>query len=429
MKRQKLANLVAILLVCIISSVCRVEGTVLYERSSGMLKDGDYGPIKRFQTALNAALMACGRRERVHPDGKYGDETITGIRAYLYCPAAAQIPVNDPSRKGKISLEMWKNLIPGGAVPDLNSRTLTLVLTYENTDYSIIAWNFCQSTPRYEPDKPGSLCYSNDKKSFLTWGPRGATAGHGREIQGILWLLLRDRPDLIKSSFGEEFSYLRRFIGLSEQSTQKMLCAVWRNPVRREAWRLAFAKLGANEFTRDTFNRYYQSTISDGGKIARLYRLYELAGLTPSEVDYAFFVDRATHSTVPSSEALTALAAKMKTFVAPFKNNKNAYARLLISRELLAPNTNRIWDRRGRDMAFILGILRSTGTLKDQEIQDWERRGRYLVSDVGLSDTISAPPFTPVQLDLTGMPKGTDELNDDERNNCPYTVLNPRSPT
>jgi hypothetical protein len=65
------------------------------------------------------------------------------------------------------------------------------------------------------------VCYNvGDPCAFLTWGPRGATAGLGKEIQLILWMIWKENPALIERAFGAEAGNLQRFFRLKGLATR-----------------------------------------------------------------------------------------------------------------------------------------------------------------------------------------------------------------
>jgi hypothetical protein len=399
---------------------------VLYARSGGALFDGRFGPLAQFQAALGRALVDCrGPASALEPDGKFGAGTVNGIKALTACPVAQALPAADPARDGSVSAALWRLLLPDTALPSLDARAQTLVLTYEATDYTRAEWNFCQNKPRFEPTVPGSVCHSNDPRSYLTWGPRGATAGHGREVQAVLWLMAQRDGAALERAFGAELPQVERLLSLSPAAVEKMLCSVWMDPARRSGWQKSFAALGAAPSTRAAYDAYYRTLRSDGAKIQTFFRLYELAGLTATEVDYGFFVDRATHSTPPRNSELAALATQIRTAVAD-QGQPNAQARLLLARTVRPGNPALRADRMGRDMAFLLDALGDGDVLSTEERTQWAARGRFKASDVGLSDDRQVAAFTPSVLDLTGLPAASsDHLTPQEEQGCPAAVLHP----
>lgn len=189
--------------ICCVATLMALSGNpvqaseVLYSHSGGALFDGKFGPIARFQQALDQRLEACNSRDKAAVNGRFGQETATSIKSLLACPEAGSIAADDGARRGKLTDAVWKFVLPNESAPNLDSRVQTLVLTYEATDYTSAEWNYCQNKPFFDAAKTGSKCYSNDLKSFITWGPRGATAGHGREIQSIIWHSCHQRQHFV----------------------------------------------------------------------------------------------------------------------------------------------------------------------------------------------------------------------------------------
>ena len=73
------------------------------------------------------------------------------------------------------------------------------------------------------------------------------------------------------------------------------MCALWIDPARRQIWDNALVELGHSRMVRETYAKIYALDEFDGGKLLAFLALWKELGLTPSEVDYAFFLDRATH--------------------------------------------------------------------------------------------------------------------------------------
>lgn len=400
------------------------DAGVLYSRSGSMLFDGKFGPLAQFQSALGKAANLCSGLPPIEVDGRFGNATVTALKKWATCQSSSALAASDPARQGKISDTAWRLLLPDVPPPDLDARVQTLVLTYEATDYTDAEWNFCQNLPKYEPGVPGSICHTNDPRSYLTWGPRGATAGHGRELQVILWLVSKQDQTVLKGAFGTEAAQVDRLTRLEPSAVEKVLCSVWMSPERRAQWKAALADLGRGHLVRAAYDAYYRSAHSDGAKILTFSRLYQQAHLTITEVDYGFFVDRATHSTPPGESEIGSLAQQLAAEVAG-RDLPNARARLYLSRTLLAGNASAQADRQGRDMAFLVDAF-PTGDLTTNERAQWSARGRLKASDVGLSDERAAPAFVPSTVNLEGVPPATlQDLTPAEATGCPDAVLHP----
>jgi hypothetical protein len=396
---------------------------VLYAYGEAALFDGKYGKVAELQTALRRELRRC--RATVPPnfaaDGRFGPATAQAIRQVVACPAvSSRIPSDSAARNGAVTARLWRALLPRSPAPDVAQRAQTLVLTYEATDYDNLEWNFCQSRPRWTPEDPAKPCYTNDPRSYITWGPRGATAGHGREVQWVLWRVEQRNRNILPQAFGPEAADARRLLTLTDDSARRLLCSVFADNTRRAAWTEAFAKLGKVSLVRQMYDLHYLSQASDGAKMAKLYRVWELLGLAPTAVDDALFLDRATHSSIrdtPETYAnrIQSWLTERSLPVAP------AHARRAFSDAF--PTSNQRQDRLGRDVAFFLDNF-GPDQLTDAERAAWQQRGRLRASDAGLFDYLPAPVLA-----TTGAvagPSATQELNPAPE--CPQSVLNPQKP-
>ncbi len=394
---------------------------VLYAQNEASLFDGKYGKVAQLQAALKTALAQCRAPDaNVIADGRFSPATAQAIRAVSLCPALrSKLPEGSAAFDGAITVSLWRALLPRVPLPDVAQRAQTLVLTYEATDYDDLEWNFCQSRPRWTPDDPTKPCYTNDPRSYITWGPRGATAGHGREVQWILWRVQRRDRRALTRAFGTEAAAVRQLLTLNDDSARRLLCSVFADTLRRDAWTAGFANLGKVPLAREMYDLHYLSPASDGAKMAQLYRVWELLGLSPTAVDYGFFLDRATHSTPPAPEIAATrirewLAAKSLP-VAP------AFARQAFAATF--PTPNQAQDRLGRDVAFFLDNL-GADQLSEAERTAWQRRGRLRASDAGLFDFQPAPLLTATA--AASGPAATNELNPAPA--CPPSVLQPQRP-
>jgi hypothetical protein len=324
-----------------------------------------------------------------------------------------------------LTAELWRRVFPARALPTVHQRTMILVLTQEATDYDRAEWNFCQNKPRYEPrgTPPQPVCFSNDRKSFLTWGPRGATAGHGAEIQQILQVIDQSPDDATKALIGESFgpaqADVRRLLKLNADDTERFLCGVWLDPVNRKAWNEGFQRLGSHAEVARAYDLVYASAGFDGGKIAQYYRLYQKLGVVPSEVDYAFFVDRATQMSGPQN--VDGMAAKARAALGG-GTLEPAKVRRWIAQNMVPGNQSLQEDRLGRDVVFYIDNLEAS--LTPEERAAWKGRNRLRARDVGLTDSLVVPEFRAVPLGTTPPPRGTESLSAVERNKCPPAVLN-----
>ncbi|MBB6486855.1 hypothetical protein [Rhizobium lusitanum] len=421
MARLKLSVLAGILIV--LSSVnCYADA--LYKFHGAPLFDGKFGPVANLQRAMIAGLKACGKNVASNVDGRFGPATRYGLGLLSKCPEIAPKLAGDAeAAAGSLTTAFWMALLPEMSPPSLDQRAQTIMLTYEATDYTEMEWNFCQSNPLYDPNRGNKLCYSNDPRSYLTWGPNGATAGGGHEVQLILQALDKADPGYIDSSFGGEASAIRRMFEMrdrdQDRSLETYLCSVWASPGRRAAWKSGFRTLGAIPAARETFDRLYKSTSLDGGKVASFYYAYAANHLVPTEADYGFFKDRAAHTSVDYDEIKKAIGDQLRR--AP--DSKPWQVRQAIARNV-RPNNQRM-DRLGRDVAFYIDL--GERLLNAEEISAWKARGTVWASSAGLLDEQQAPGFKPEAPIDTSLANPS-SLTFAERRACPQAVLDTRQP-
>jgi hypothetical protein len=404
-------------------TVSSAQSDVLYRFTGEQLFDGRFGPVATVQARLKDALHACGKQEALTADGKFGPRTRDGLSELADCPAISPSLADDgDAHHGAITDRYW-NVLVETPPPDVDQRAHTIMLTYEATDYTDMEWNFCQSAPLYNPGGGHTVCFSNDPHSYLTWGPNGATGGGGREVQLILQAIDARSPDLIDKAFGQEANAVRKMFHLVDRDPARTLatylCGVWADRDRREAWKNGFAQIGAEPSVRKTFDNFYNSSSLDGGKINTFFRAYKANGLTPTELDYGFFKDRAAQTTVSFEPIKSAVAEALSTDSAP--------PRWKIRRAIalnVRPGTQGE-DRLGRDVAFY--VDGAGDTLSEEEFRAWRSRGPLHATDVGLSDDRAFSSFEPGSAIQNNIQDPV-PLNESERAACPQAVLDTRFP-
>lgn len=387
------------------------------------LRGGKFGYLAEVQKALNQLPLACRPTQQLSTDGQFGPGMRTAIVKATACPSFRNLAADSAARQGALTEAFWSVLFPGRDKPSVHERAMAIVLTQEATDYDVAEWNICQSRPAYNPTQGQPVCFSNDPHSFLTWGPRGATAGNGAEIQQIVFAIDSDPSTkaILDSSFGSTASLVRRLTRLNASDTERFLCTAWLDPQSRQDWKSGFALFGASPQVIRVYETVYASSAYDGGKIAQFYRLYQQAGITPSEVDYAFMVDRATQSSAPSKQIMVAAQAAMA--------NAGANATPAALRRWLALNFRpapQSADRLGRDVVFYVDAFEQNLSLEEQSA--WKKRNPIRSSDAGLTDSVPLANFQAPKLAYQAPPRGSESLTQAERAACPAAVLNPKAP-
>ena len=120
-------------------------------------------------------------------------------------------------------------------------------------------------------------------------------------------------PALVENAFGREFGNVQPLLPTGKRPERPHLQGGHASaalhvrrldgPARRKIWEDAFAKLGHSPLVRKAYDRLYSLNEFDGDKLRAFFELWRRLGLTPNEVDYAFFIDRFTHLGGPPDDA------------------------------------------------------------------------------------------------------------------------------
>lgn len=424
----------------------RQAGNVLYsyvERSPSLvLWDGEFGPVARLQARLKVLLADVdpSLAARVVADGKFNRTTAEAVRRVQQLPAYSEFARDSLGGGATVTAEFWRELFRGDALPTLHERAMTLVLTYEATPFGKPAhWNFCQRP--LAGGRRQAPCRTNDD-SMITWGPRGATLGGGREIQAVLIETERRDPTLVRDAFGPEYGALRRVLGLATRvsdqqrttprsreqvsDTELFTCTIWLDAARAGIWAEALGRVGSHRVTQEVYEAVYKSRDYDGGKMDAFFALYRELGIAPSEVDYAFFLDRSTHTNGVFAQghranrpgAIAARASQIRDSLSNTAAPANWQYRLAIAR--LMPTGAQRDDRNGRDMAFIIDGA-GEGGLSATELANWKKRFGLRASMTGLSDAVVVD-YSPDQTAFVNQIEGQ-PLTTEERATCPDWVV------
>src|SRR5262249_15384864 len=172
----------------------------------------------QLQQTLSVELTTRGQ-EGVVSDGAYGKRTHGGIARL--CDLAdfrdLKVPESDP-HFGAISFSIWDRLMPAVSPPTIHERAFVISLSHEGTDYDHAEWNFGTS----------------DQESVLTWGPYGATVGHGGEVQAILRRVAGIDSRLVPEAFGNDSLVVKQL--LDGKNGEELLQPVHADLARRERW-------------------------------------------------------------------------------------------------------------------------------------------------------------------------------------------------
>lgn len=365
----------------------RLSSAPLAARS---IQDSKWGMIGSLQASINAWADRCGV-DPVKIDGHYGPATAEAARAVAACRGAA------PSGEaGELTVEAWQAVV-GSAPPDALERARAMARSMEATDYDELEWNVCTR-------------WRGDAGSVLTWGPYGKTLGWGGEILTVLKRV--DRATVEQAFAAEGAQGLDRLLALELRQdsdpasrhaypgARRLMEGLCKEPGQMDAWRRAFARLGALEEVR---RAYEDVAFGDSAwfryVVERLARSFREAGLTPSEIDLAFFIDRSIHMGWGTArfEAVDAALAAARESAGP-AGFTNARARFAVA-AAVAPKAHPE-DRLARDAMFLIdaadelapAMMAAEGWPENWRAL-WLERAGIAASDVGLSDARPAPGF------------------------------------
>ena len=368
------------------------DAVILKMASSAAVKviqDSKWGPIGRLQEAINERAPKCGVAP-VTQDGHFGKTTAEAAQAVAACLGAHNVSSPD------LTVEAWQT-VTGEAAPNALERARTLARTLESTDYDQLEWNVC-------------VKFTGDQGSVLTWGPYGKTLGWGGELLGVLKKL---DPQVVKAVFAAENAQgIDKLLALKTAKQLKvaskhnypgasaLMRGVCKKPGQMEAWRNAFARLGAMP---DVQKVYEDVAWGDDAwfryVVERLSQSWRAAGLEPTEVDFAFFIDRSIHMGWGETRfaAVDQALQDLKNCTTP-ESFTNARARLAVSDTIRAKA--RPDDRLARDAMFLVDAedkLSDTMAMSPTWPKNWKtlwaKRSGISASDVGLSDDRPAVGF------------------------------------
>jgi hypothetical protein len=353
-----------------------------------VIQDSKWGPIGRLQAAIDQRAEACGV-DSVARDGRFSRATAEAARAIAACRGLS-------ADDRHLTVEAWQ-AITGQAPPDALARAQTLTRTMEDGDYDRLEWNVC-------------VKFTGDSGSVLTWGPYGKTLGWGGELLGVLHRL--DRATVLGAFAAEGAAGADKLLALKtaqqlgEDSrhtypgARALMEGVCKQPGQMAAWMRAFARIGAMPEAQAA---YEDAAWGDKSwfrhVVERLDKIWRKAGLEPTEVDFAFFLDRSIHMGWGEARfaAVRLALAEARACTAPGRFT-NAHARLVVAdlvRAKAQPD-----DRLARDAMFLIDdekalrqAMASSPTWPKNWKKMWKARTGIAASDVGLSDTRPAPRF------------------------------------
>jgi hypothetical protein len=176
---------------------------------------------------------------------------------------------------------------------------------------------------------------------------------------------------------------------------------ICQKPGQIEAWSDAFARLGAMKAVQVAYD---ESAWGEDGwfryVVERLDKTWREAGLEPTEVDFAFFLDRSIHMGWGEPRFVAVRnALRDARFCLMDKAFTNARARLIVADQVRAKAATA--DRMARDGIFLVDdekalaqAMAESPSWPKEWRKLWRLRAGVTAADFGLSDDRPAPRFT-----------------------------------
>jgi hypothetical protein len=365
--------------------IVRAVGEGGAERAVSGSKWGFIGDLQR---GVNFHAVKCGI-EPIEVTGLYGPDTAAAVEAVQTC-LAGQAP------EGEALTDQAFTEITGDTAPDALARARLLTRMLEGSDYDTLAWNVCVS-------------FKGDRDSVMTWGPYGRTLGWGGEMLSTLQKIDRAKLKAAFNATGarglDQLLSLKTARELRVRSTHRypgarpLMTRICGQKGQMQAWREAFAILGADPEVRAIYDADAWGEASWFRKVVeRLAQSWRDAGLEPTEIDYAFFIDRSIHmgwGTARFDAVDAALAAAQARAERADENLTPAQARLAVALAV-RPKAHPA-DRMARDIVYLVDAADTLGPAMAATGQNWRARwaarARISAADVGLSDTRPAAGF------------------------------------
>ena len=350
---------------------------------------GKWGYLTPLSQAAARALDGCPRVDTAAAAGlmmapnRFDRSAALAVEALRACRKAWFVG----AQPGSVPDQAWLKLLPGVALPSPLERTKLLAAgaAAMTPDYDRAVWAWGQA--------------GADPAAILIWGPFKATAGGGCTLQKALTALMAQpaTAQMAREHFKDEAALLAQLLDRSGSDwcarQGAVLKPVFDDPDRREGLRVILAGLSAHAEVRAGYDAYFLGSSGYlAGRMARYYALYQRVGLTPSEIDFAFFLDRSLDYPPLTDALIEALVPKVMQGGAT-----NWRARRVIANETPFTSEGARTFQIGRDAVYWIDAV-GQGALTAQENAAWVRNSRLKASDVGLTERPYAPPCTVVFL-------------------------------
>lgn len=375
---------------------------VVFDFSTSDIRSSKWRLAAGIQAGLNRELPG---QSPIKLDGSLG----RGARAAL---ANARMKPGFPSGSPGVLTETVAMRLAPGAGPLPFEKAFAAWLSFEGTDYDCVEIHIPGDKVTIDeyreaigPELSRVCVDRSEARSGLTWGPYGATAGRGREVQLVLREAITKGVDVAKvfadagaASFDGFLAINGPISAATDRKIEEFLGPVLASREQRIAWRKAFARLGQMPEVRGAYERvaFQGNWLKPGLEVAR--QLYSEFGAEMSEIDFAFAGDRIMHRGAfaasrlnTSLEVLRPIFTRLRTehAIAP----ANLLVRLAVIEAYQPTGAKELKDRRGRDMAFVVeGLAANSITVPADWTANYDARASGRMAGMfGLADSRPAP--------------------------------------
>lgn len=394
-----------------------------YEGSDGVSKtflliDSKWGYISPFNVALASRLRECKDPSAMTEDvrdlpellelspNRFGEAATTALITLRKCRS---LPATNGDSEKQVSDLDWQDLLPNTALPSIYMRARAIAFrgAGRTSDYdgiTLAAPPFSLGPEVASPSTPAATTsvtltppVSTPSMPVLTWGPALAQTTEGCYVQRILISYSQTsggakRLDAIFSddsdAAGDRNKNLKDLL-LSPCSSANSapLAAALQEAEERGVLKGFFADLATDPILRSTYDDAY---LGDTGpwtlRLNSFYKLYQDAGYTPTEIDFAYFLDL-LRGVIPKKKIDATL---LKRFRSEGKLSPAKRRHLLF--DLLS---FRVVEQKnfllGRAVSYWIDEDGEKGLPPDEKTA-WLAHSRVRASDVGLSDQTSYYP-------------------------------------
>ena len=397
--RQRLL-LSLVVLLCPFATIHAHEVESITYSGSPQLRDSRWGFIGALQQALNHELKSCppNLRTTIAVDGVFGQSTRSMLDLLGRCKGNMQLINGSAITHAAVS-----ELFPRDKIPTTVDRALMLNFTLSGTDYDCMQWHV-SSCPRKSANYYRSAirlgqCSDREAPGYsFSWGPFGATGSspgasaeplsrRPSEATELLRILSRKDSDRLYQIFADaNADGLRdilqyRVSGPHEsiEPLEELYQSVCEDEGQRNAWKTAFKNLGKEQFVREAYDDYAFSRAWLLAGLKKRYAIYDDVGLEPTEVDFAFVLDRTVSRgyAVHNGKGNCRIQDRYWDLYDLFSGAVTDNALMRYAFVMCAQDSDPSLDRSARDLVFLRKAFGPSSTL-ERKATDRERGRAFM---------------------------------------------------